>query len=90
MNEEQQKELIKQAIHEYNDSHPCKLSDEERHLVHSLHEIGREEGAHTGTWRVIVQCGVSLTDLTKKVRTSILVILGLIILAIAGKWVWMR
>ena len=89
LTEEQLQEMInraaKKAVTEYSEKHACKLTEAERHMVHAQHTIMEEEGADTGVIRIIFQYGVTMKDITKKVRTFILIILGLVILAVAGK-----
>jgi len=88
MSPEETKKLIKEAIKEYNQDHPCKLSSGERHMVHAQHEIMDEEGADMGTWRIIIQYGVTVKDVTRKIRNSIILILALIVLAVSGKLIF--
>ena len=85
LTKDQRKELIREVISEYNDLHPCRFSESERHLIHSLQEITVEEKANAGTWRIIIQWGVNLRDVTKKVRTTIILLLGTFLIALGAK-----
>lgn len=71
----------KKAVIEFELAHPCLLSSAERGLVRALHEIGAEEGANTGTWRIIIQTGRGWQDVTKRGRNMALALLFLIVLA---------
>ena len=76
--EEMMERAAKKAVAEFSIQHPCHLSETERGLVHALHEISSEEGANHGHWRLIIQWGVSVKDVTKTIQRYILwVILGL-------------
>ena len=75
-----------EAVKEFSEKHPCRLSDSERSLVHAIHDIGIEEGANHGTWRVIVQTGKGWQDVTKKARNIGLAILFAIVVVVGSTW----
>jgi len=68
-------EAAQTAVKQFDLEHPCRLSPEERGVVHSLHEAMAEEGANHGTIRVIVQIGKSFQDVTRSFRRAFVVIL---------------
>ena len=82
---EQLKALVQEAVAEYESTHPCRLTDPERAMVHAQHEAMVEEGANHGTFRILFQWGVSVKDITKQVRRAVLVILGLLTLVFGAK-----
>jgi len=86
MSQEEIKQIVKTAIAEYEAEHPCKLSVEERAMVHAQHDAMVEEGGNHGTWRVIVQWGVNMTDVTKQVRKCILWVLAFIAVVAFLQW----
>jgi hypothetical protein len=86
--EEMMERAAKKAVAEYTKEHPCHLTEPERSMIHSLHEAMIEEGANHGTWRVLIQWGVNLTDITKQVRRGILLIIGLLALIFGAKLIW--
>lgn len=68
-------EAAQTAVKQFDLEHPCRLSPEERSVVHSLHEAMAEEGANHGTIRIIIQMGKSFQDVTKSFRRAGMVIL---------------
>jgi hypothetical protein len=68
-------EAAQTAVKQFDLEHPCRLSPEERGVVHSLHEAMVEEGANHGTIRIIIQMGKSFQDVTKSFRRAGMVIL---------------
>lgn len=68
-------EAAQTAVKQFDLEHPCRLSPEERGVVHSLHEAMAEEGANHGTIRIIIQMGKSFQDVTKSFRRAGMVIL---------------
>ena len=78
------KRLVNEVLTEFAKEHACKFSAEERYHVHALAEVMKEEGANHGTLRVLIQWGVSLTDITKQVKKWSLLIFGGILLLIGG------
>lgn len=78
------------AVALYVNTHPCKLSDDERGMIHAQHEALIEEGGNHGTLRVLIQWGVNMTDITKQVRRVILWILGIVALGAFIDWKWIK
>jgi hypothetical protein len=89
MDEQEMQEMARRAAVEavalFAAEHPCRLTDSERGIVHSLHEALSEEGGNHGTLRVIVQVGKSFQDITKTARRTGLLILLVIILLFGMK-----
>ena len=79
------------AVKKFAEEHPCRLSERERHRVHSLSEIMDEESADTGTLRILVQYGKGAQDVTKQVRRVgimvLFVVLALLAVACGPEWI---
>lgn len=85
LTQEQLKDIIKEAVAEYESKHPCKLPIAERAMVHAQYEAMVEEGANHGTFRILFQWGVSVKDVTKQVRRIVLITLGLLVIIFGAK-----
>ena len=71
------------AVEEYAKTHPCRLTDSERALIHAQHAAMVEEGANHGTFRIIIQMGKSWQDVTGGLRKfGMLVLIGIVIVGV--------
>ena len=69
------------AVEAYGEKHPCRFDDATAQTLHEIHAAKTQEGADSNTFRIIIQFGRSVQDVTKAMRK--LLIVGLILAAIA-------